>query len=92
MAYRNGLQGNPHSQAGGAYSPGMPHAQVPQVSQPAMNAYGAHFAPPQQHTQHPGQAMGYGGAPSLAVGGGSGVPHYAYTSPAQASFPSNQGA
>jgi hypothetical protein len=82
MAYRNqgvpprGTSPNPgaayNSGAGGA------HQQIPQVQQPAMNAYGAQYSP----------QAGYGGGSNYGAGGGG--PPYGYN-PAQGGFGNNQG-
>lgn len=98
MAYRNGgafgQGGNSPNSAGPGYSPAMAHAQVPHVQQPAMNAYGAQYAPQQSHAGYGGGSGAGGGAGGGAqpygMGGGSGVPHYGFNA-AQGGFASNQG-
>jgi hypothetical protein len=83
MAYRN--QGMPQRgtspNPGSAYNSGGagPHQQMPQVQQPAMNAYGAQYSP----------QANYGGG-NANQGGGGGMPQYGY-SPGQGGFAANQG-
>lgn len=81
MAYRN--QGAP-PQRGTSPIPGAPynvaHQQMPQVHQPAMNAYGAQYSP----------QTGYNNGGNMMGGSGSGMPQYGYN-PAQGGFAANQG-
>lgn len=82
MSYRNGAYGQSTSPGsgpggGGGYMQG----QVPHVQQPAMNAYGAQFAP----------QSGGGGQYSGGMGGGSGMPQYGYPQQQQqGGYASNQ--
>jgi len=84
MAYRNQGQGmpqrgtSPNPNAGYNSGAGGPHQQIPQVQQPAMNAYGAQYSP----------QPGYGGG--NVGGGGGGMPQYGYN-PSQGGYGANQG-